>query len=181
MATREELLAEALSDDTDSVNATEDPARAAILAEFTGDDADETSKWEAPAAADKMVDDGSNWLGRANAGLQGLTVGLADEIGTGIAAGAAKLAGSDESYGDIYSGMMDSEQAKRDEYTKNNAGESLALELAGGLATGIAGSGRLMAAKGLQNATKAKKLAALSGLGAAEGGIGGFATGDTFD
>jgi hypothetical protein len=123
-------------------------------------------------------EDTSNWVDRVNAAGQGMSLGFADEAGSALAAGAAKLGGADESFGDIYSSMMESEKAKRDVYRENNAGEALALELAGGLVTGIAGGGRLMGAKALQNATKAKKLAALSALGAAEGGLGGVGTGD---
>ena len=113
------------------------------------------------------------WQDRANAALQGMTFGFADEIGTGIAAGAAKLAGSDEDYSDIYSQMMASEQAKRDKYAAANPTENLALNLVGGLASGGAGLAKAVPA-GLKGA---KLLAARTGVGAGEGAVAGFGSG----
>ena len=122
--------------------------------------------------------DTSNWLDRVNAAGQGLSFGFADEIGSAMAAAVASL-GSDASFSDIYASMMESEKAKRDAYKKSHPKEAIALEIAGGLATGGAGVGRAAATTAAKKALpKAASLAKGGGVAATEGAIQGFGSTD---
>tara|TARA_R110000803_G_C11989465_1_gene321791 strand:+ start:13931 stop:16057 length:2127 start_codon:yes stop_codon:yes gene_type:complete len=117
-------------------------------------------------------DEGTDWIGGINQFGQGLSMGMADEIGTGIAATAVKAMGGEEDWTDIYDSMMESEARKRSAFQKKNPKTSLALNLAGGLATGGAGAAKLIP----QGLTKAKALAAGLGVASAEGAVTGFAS-----
>ena len=116
-------------------------------------------------------------MGLANAGLQGMTFGFSDEIGTGLAALAASV-GSDEKFDDIYSSMMTSEKSKRKSFSDQNPGAALAAEAAGGLATGLAGAGKVLGSNALRMASPAARTLATAGVGAAEGGIYGAGQAD---
>jgi len=123
-------------------------------------------------------EDTSNWVDRVNAAGQGLSLGFADEIGSGLAAGVASL-GSDESFSDIYQSMMASEKAKRDTYKELHPKEAMALEIAGGLATGGAGAGRAAVTTAAKGALpKALSVAKGVGTAATEGAIQGFGSAD---
>ena len=101
--------------------------------------------------------------------LQGTTLGFSDELGSAIGAGAAKVAqgvGSvlpdtareyledksiiplqtDESIGDIYSGMQEQVDAEQRQYAKENPYTSIGLELAGSVPTALVGGAKLLQA-----------------------------------
>lgn len=93
-----------------------------------------------------------NWYDAPRAALQGLTMGTSDEIGAGIAAGAAKLIdGAD--FTDTYAENMQSLQDERKAYETAHPAEAIALNLAGGLATGGAGAAKSGASIGTKLAT----------------------------
>jgi hypothetical protein len=108
---------------------------------------------------------------------QGLTFGFGDEITSGIAA-LVKSAASDKSFGEIYDQTHSRKQQDRERFEKDNPYESLALEIAGGLATGGAGAGRVLASQAIRNAPRLLKVGAISGLGAVEGGVYGAGIAD---
>jgi hypothetical protein len=108
---------------------------------------------------------------------QGLTFGFGDEITSGIAA-LVKSAASDKSFGEIYDQTHSRKQQDRERFEKDNPYESLALEIAGGLATGGAGAGRVLASQAIRNAPRLSKVGAISGLGAVEGGVYGAGIAD---
>tara|TARA_R110000851_G_scaffold254887_1_gene407490 strand:+ start:1158 stop:3155 length:1998 start_codon:yes stop_codon:yes gene_type:complete len=108
---------------------------------------------------------------------QGLTFGFGDEITSGIAA-LVKSAASDKSFGEIYDQTHSRKQQDRERFEKDNPYESLALEIAGGLATGGAGAGRVLASQAIRNAPRLAKIGTMSGLGAVEGGVYGAGTAD---
>tara|TARA_R110002020_G_scaffold230092_5_gene440885 strand:+ start:8120 stop:10210 length:2091 start_codon:yes stop_codon:yes gene_type:complete len=109
-----------------------------------------------------------NWYDPVRAVTSGMTLGFGDEIGSAVAAAAAKIAGSEEEYGEIYTGMMESLQDERKAYEKAHPGEALALNVAGGLATGGASLSQL------KNLGKTGKFIA----SVAEGTAGGYGSAD---
>lgn len=83
--------------------------------------------------------------------LQGPTIGYSDELGSGVAALAAKgaqkvglLPDTGESVGDIYSGMQSQVSGEQKEYAKENPATALGLELAGAVPLAIATGGASM-------------------------------------
>ena len=108
---------------------------------------------------------------------QGLTFGFGDEITSGIAA-LVKSATSDKSFGEIYDQTHSRKQQDSERFEKDNPYESLALEIAGGLATGGLGAGRVLASQAIRNAPRLAKIGTMSGLGAVEGGVYGAGTAD---
>lgn len=184
MTDREALLAEYLTDGASGdisapvgSGSPEANSREALLAEYISEPTQEGG-WQPPTSAPKGPDN-SNWVDRVNAVGQGASFGFADELGSGIAAGAAKLFGAEAPYGEIYSDMMDSEAAKRKHYGEHNPYENLALQAAGGLATGGYGAAKTvlpLAAK--MGGGKLATTGAAATVGAAEGGIAGFGSTD---
>lgn len=120
--------------------------------------------------------------GAVNSLLQGATLSSADEIGSAIAAGGVKLGdfltgNEGESWKDVYSSMMESEQAKRNQFAKENPKTALALEVAGGFTTGGLGGGKVLGSNAVRNLSKLKKTGVGVGVGATEGGVAGFNSG----
>ena len=114
-----------------------------------------------------------NWYDVPRAALQGLTFGMSDEIGAGLAAIPASIATMTNPL-DVYSDMHQSLQDERKQFREDNPGTALAAELAGGLATGGAGATKLLASLPKTMPTLAKLMA----VGATEGGIYGTAAAD---
>jgi len=119
------------------------------------------------------------WKDRVNQALQGATFGFSDEIGTAIAATAAKAGGSDEDWKAIYNSMMESEQGKRDEFVEANTVEAAALNIGGALSTGGVSLAKSLApktveaAKALANSPKLVKALRGAGIMSAEGAVAG--------
>jgi hypothetical protein len=138
-----------------------------------------------PSEEKTLGPDNSNWVDRVNAIGQGASFGFSDELGSAIGAGAVKtvdfLTGSDadHTWGEIYSDMMDSEAAKRKHYAEQNPYENIALQAAGGLATGGYTAAKTvlpLAAK--MGGGKLATTGAAGIVGAAEGGVAGFGSTD---
>lgn len=120
----------------------------------------------------------SKGLERVRAGLQGMTFGLADELGSGVAAGAVALT-TDASFPDAYKEIMADLSSTRKQYRQDAPIESTAIEIAGGAATGMAGAGKLASTKlGQAAITNIPRWRLAAGLGAVEGGIYGAASAD---
>lgn len=137
---------------------------------------DNMSREEIKAALDKRYQNQTDYnttLQAIRGGLQGLTFGFSDELGASIAALTGSLK-TGESFSDAYSKIHNQLADKRGAFEKENPGLAIGSEIAGALATGGAGGAKLLA--NMQNASKLQKLAALSGVGAAEGGIYGAGT-----
>lgn len=125
---------------------------------------------------------GDDVLGGVNAAAQGASLGFADEAASAIAAGGQALFGdTDESFGDIYDDIMETEKFKRRQFSEANPKTALGLEVAGGFLTGGAGGAKVLGLKSLQGAGKLKKALAMAGVGAAEGGVAGFGSGDAVE
>jgi len=108
----------------------------------------------------------------------GALLGLGDEIAGGLGAGIGMAlpeswGGLPEgtSFSDAYSGIRDQARRQQKAFELRNPKTALAAELAGGLASGGAGFGRVAAAKGLKESAKQ-----MAKIGAAEGGVAGFGT-----
>ena len=140
----------------------------------------------APEAEDAPVPE-RNWYDPVRATLQGMTLGASDEIGSGAAAvgaGVGKLfeTGSPSAAWDettaAYDDIAQTVQDQRKQYEAAHPGEALALNLAGGLATGGAGAGRSAAATALgRTASNVAKAGAIgTGAGYASGDIGNRGT-----
>lgn len=119
----------------------------------------------------------------ANKVAQGVTLGLADEIKAGVAALSSAPFTSGLSLGEAYNQALAQNRQKEAAFTENNPILSPALEIGGGLLTGIGGAGRLAktapetAAKiGAYSAANPVKAGALGA--ALQGGIYGFNTGE---
>lgn len=123
-----------------------------------------------------------NWYDAPRAALQGATMGWSDELGAGAGALAAKTAqlfNDDEtSLGNIYDQMKGNINKERKAYEKANPAEAIGLNLAGGMLTGGAGAGKVLASQTLKNAGRLKKTLALAGLGSVEGAIAGAGSAD---
>jgi len=123
----------------------------------------------------------SKGLERVRSVLQGMTLGTADEIGSGIAA-AGVVATTDKGLGDlpaVYREMMGDLSADRSAYREDSPIESTALEIAGGVGTGIASGAKIAGTRaGKWAATNLPRWANASILGGAEAGIYGAASAD---
>lgn len=106
--------------------------------------------------------------GPARSVLQGMTFGFADEAGIGAAAAAAKATGDKRPISDIYREMKDSYNLEQQQYEKSYPVESTALEIGGGLSTGLAATptaaGRFLAINPIKGGGI---VGALAGAGAA--------------
>jgi len=92
---------------------------------------------------------GSKAIDYARATLQGPTFGFADEIGSGIAAGVAKLAGDEKPYGDIYREMQGQVHAEQEGFREENPVLATGLEVVGSLPMGLVAGGKVAAGKTL--------------------------------
>ena len=123
----------------------------------------------------------SKGLERVRSVLQGITLGTADEIGAGIAAGAV-VATTDKGLSDlpgIYREMMADLSADRAAYRDDAPIESTALEVAGGVGTGLASGAKVAGTRaGKWAATNLPRWANAAILGGAESGVYGFASAD---
>ena len=115
--------------------------------------------------------------GTVRAGLQGLTFGFSDEIGSAIGALAGSIA-TGEKYSDVYSKMQTQLGDKREQFSSDNPVLSTGAEIAGGMLTGGVGGAKVLGGKAFQQASNLGKLGRISGVGAAEGGIYGAGTAD---
>jgi len=115
----------------------------------------------------------TNWYDAPRAALQGLTFGLSDEIGAGVAAIPAAISTRSNPL-NVYSDMHKTLGDERNQYRKENPGKALSLELGGGLATGGVGASKIMASL----PSKMSTLGKLMTVGSIEGGIYGSAAGD---
>ena len=121
----------------------------------------------------------SNWYDAPRAVLQGLTMGGADELGAGAAALGVKTADllgisdNDASFGEVYDSMMADSSREAAEYRKANPKTALALEVGGGLLTGGVSGAKVLGSNAVKGLSKAKKVLAATGVGAAEGGLTG--------
>jgi hypothetical protein len=101
------------------------------------------SSWErAPTPGDKTGR--GTPLGVARSALEGATLNWSPEIGTGLAAGAAKLGGAPEPISDIYRGMKESYDVEQGQFEQEYPGAATMAEIGGGLALGL-GSGTKVA------------------------------------
>lgn len=113
--------------------------------------------------------------GGARALTQGLTFGFSDEVGAGVAALTAHLAGKaeEDTFAETYTKMMGSLEKQRTGFRESNPFVSYGAEAVGGIATGVAGGARFVGGKAYELASNWGKLLRLSGVGAVEGGLYG--------
>lgn len=100
---------------------------------------------------------------------QGLTFGFGDEITSGVEALVRSL-GSERTFDDIFSEEQQRKKELREAFEAENPGAAITAELLGGLATGGAGAGRVLASQAIRNAPRLLRGTALAGTGAVEGG-----------
>lgn len=139
-----------------------------------------------PATA-KPVEPEFDWLGATRQVLQGLTLGGSDEAQAGIRAvidpllkGGAHDFGGDvrmdtESLGERYRRQHATLADEREAFREDNPVLAPALEIGGGLMTGIATAPKLAGMRGINALGQYKKAAAIGGL---EGGVYGGLTAD---
>ncbi len=112
---------------------------------------------------------------------QGVTFGFGDEVGSGIAAGGV-VATTDKSLSDlpqVYGEIMEDMKGRREAYSAENPVESLGLEMAGAVGTGVAGANKLMGTKAVQTlAANTPRWATASAMGGAEGALYGAGSAD---
>lgn len=129
-------------------------------------------------APERYLDTRENVEAGINQLLGGMTFGLSDELGTGIAAGIAKgasaLAGRDESYLDIRARMMEEEQAKSKAYRKQHPVASGLQNVAGALSTGGLSLAKLIP----QGMKTLPKFATGAGIATGEGALAGAGAAD---
>jgi hypothetical protein len=122
----------------------------------------------------------SNWsaanVARQTLG-QGLALGFGDEI-EGAFRGIYEAATSGKSYKDAVNEGIEYARAQNKAFETQNPKSALAMQVGGGLLTGLAGGGRALAAKGLRMGAKAARGAGVgavvgsaTGAGMAEGGV----------
>lgn len=111
---------------------------------------------------------GERILGTTRAGLEGMTLGFADELGLGAAAIPASIQ-TGEPYADVYNKMRQQYNRQQGEFERQNPKTALAANILGGLSTGGAGASKLLASPLMRtNPIKAASL-----LGATTGGVSG--------
>lgn len=115
-------------------------------------------------------------LGGTRSFLQGMTLGTADEIGIGLAAGAASLTTGDD-FTKVYADMMNTYEQQQNAFEKANPVASTALEVAGGFASpaswGIVGkAGQLAKTRAGQGALAGSIEGGIYGAASSEGDIG---------
>lgn len=102
--------------------------------------------------------------------LQGSTFGFGDEIQAGIAAATAYPFVKDKGFKDLYKEARDELRGEQKAFSAENPKTALALEAAGGLATGGVGAGKFAAMKTLPRA---------AAYGAGTGALGGLGYSDS--
>lgn len=115
--------------------------------------------------------------------LQGATFGWSDELGAAAAAlitnpilRALGLPEEKGSFSDLYRENLGQFAEEKQAYAQQHPVASAAAEIAGGVTTGLAGGGRVLAGKAYQGGSAVQKLGMLSGVGAAEGAVYGAGT-----
>ena len=106
---------------------------------------------------------------------QGLTFGFGDEITSGVEALIGSV-GSDRTFDEVFSEAHKRKKELSEAFTTENPGAAIGAELLGGLATGGAGAGRVLASQAIRNAPRLMRGTALAGTGAVEGGLYGAGT-----
>ena len=122
-----------------------------------------------------------NLMGGLNAFGQGVTMGGLDEISSVVKAGIEDISDwSDdgEDFSDIYSREQAIDKSEREAFALANPKTALGLELAGGFATGGAGTARALGSQLLKNAPKLVRALSVPAVGGAQGGIAGALTSD---
>lgn len=120
-------------------------------------------------------------MGATREALQGVTFGLADEIASGVTAGIVAPFDKYRTFGDIYKDSMAQFQREREGFKESNPVLATTSEIGGALLTGGTGAVKALLKLAPQGSSKLRKALALSGIGAAEGGLYGFASGDGVD
>jgi len=110
--------------------------------------------------------------GIVNQAGQGLTLGFSDELAAASAAAIASLKDG-VPFVDTYKDMVGPMRQDMDAFRGQNPKASLAANVGGGLATGVAGIARAGAALAPRGAGLGRSLLADAGVGAAEGGLAG--------
>ena len=158
----------------------EDPRAAEILAKYVGQ-AGSSPAMQVEQPVEDQITGADYAAGLGKAGLQGLTLNLSDEIGSGAIAAWESLTGGDD-FSDVYDQEQAESKRLRDAFAAENPKAALAAEIAGGLGTGVVGGGKVLASKlgqGLVN--KIGQLGAVSAVGAGDAAISGFGAGETLD
>lgn len=109
-------------------------------------------------------------LGTARSATEGMTFGWGDEAGIGIAAGMAALQDPDKTFGEVYDQMREQYAYRQGQFEEEHPVLSTGAEVAGGLASGVAGASRLAGSKGLQAIPAYLRY---PGAGAVSGGVAG--------
>jgi hypothetical protein len=116
---------------------------------------------------------------------QGATFDLADELGSGLAAGAmAMKKGKLSDLGSDYQAGLEGVRADQKEFQQNRPTEAMGMRLAGGLATGVAGAGTKTGAtvlNSLRSGGTAERIGKAAVAGATSGGLYGFGAGEGSD
>lgn len=104
---------------------------------------------------------------------QGFAMGWSDELRAGADALIAKLAAGDKRpLKDIYREFKGQEQARLDDFAKENPVAFPLLQIAGGMLSGGAGTGRAAAGQAVNLAARASRGAAAGGVAGVVGGAG---------
>ena len=142
---------------------------------------DSMSRDEIKAALDKQFGQKKPEYNSAVQGVrqvgQGLSFGLADEVGGALAALAGSMQ-TGESFSDAYDKIQADLKSKRGAFQEDNEYLAPALEIAGGLATGGFGGAKVLGSQAVRNAPGIARAGALLGTGAAEGAVYGAGTAD---
>lgn len=132
--------------------------------------AEKSGPWSKYQADPQAQPESNVGLGIARSAVEGLTLGWSDELGTSLAALAVKVSGADEPISDIYSDMMASYKAEQGQFEEEHPYLATGAKVAGGLATGIAGAGKLLPSA---TAGVGKRLATYGATGAGYGAVTG--------
>ena len=126
---------------------------------------------EGTSSEPKEMSTAESLAGGGRTALQGLTLGFGDEAEAGLRTGFGLLGDYDATVADIRSNIKD--------FRKENPTGALALELGGGLGTGILGATRLAgSALGKEILKRYGTTGFGAGLGATEGAIAGVGAGE---
>ena len=125
-------------------------------------------------------------VGGANAAISGATLGLSDEITSGVKA-AGEVAGdfiagddSGRGYSDAYAANMAAAKANREAFSKNMPATALGAEVIGGVVTGGLTGAKVLSSAAVKNSGRLAKTLAATSVGGVEGGVAGFASGDNW-
>jgi len=115
--------------------------------------------------------------GTVRAGLQGMTFGASDEIGSAVAALAGSIK-TGESFGSVYDKMHQGTQDKREQFRDDQPALAMGAEMLGGVATGAMGGAKALGSQAFRQAGNAGKFGRIAGVGAAEGSLYGAGAAD---